>query len=200
MYCYSFKSLECEICKSKIPEQVEYRGKFISLLEFKDIEPPYLVLQTMNQYNPQNRNLEYNVIFVMSFKLKNFLIIGRANNSDIRLSDISVSRNHSVISYDNGEFFIDDIGSKFDTLLLIQNNILFLPYKEISIQTGKSHLVFYLIRTFLGCFKCYKNKYFENLSYEEYFNKHEKKIYNQILQNINNNIIDPIEKFSIISN
>ena len=200
MYCYSFKSLECEICKSIIPEQVEYRGKLISLLEFKDIEPPYLVLQTMNQYNPQNRNLEYNVIFVMSFKLKNFLIIGRANNSDIRLSDISVSRNHSVISYDNGEFFIDDIGSKFGTLLLIQNNILFLPYKEISIQTGKSHLVFYLIRTFLGCFKCYKNKYFENLSYEEYFNNHKKKVYYQILQNINNNIIDPIEKFSNISN
>ena len=117
IYCYTFKSLECEICKAVIPEQVEYRGKYISLLDFKEIEPPYLILQTMNQYNPLNKNLDFNIIFVMSFKLKNFLIIGRANNSDIRLSDISVSRNHSVISFDNGEFFIDDIGSKFGTLL-----------------------------------------------------------------------------------
>ena len=200
IYCYSFKSLECEICKAVIPELVEYRGKFISLLDFKEIEPPYLILQTMNQYNPLNKNLDFNIIFVMSFKIKNFLIIGRANNSDIRLSDISVSRNHSVISYDNGEFYIDDIGSKFGTLLLIQNNILFLPYKEISIQTGKCHLVFYLMRTFLGCFKCYKNKIFENLSYEEYFNINEKKVYTQILENIkNNNIVDPIEKFTSIS-
>ena len=200
IYCYTFKSLECEICKALIPEQVEYRGKFISLLDFKEIEPPYLILQTMNQYNPLNKNLDFNIIFVMSFKIKNFLIIGRANNSDIRLSDISVSRNHSVISFDNGEFFIDDIGSKFGTLLLIQNNILFLPYKEISIQTGKCHLVFYLMRTFLGCFKCIKNKIFENLSYEEYFNINEKKVYLQIMENIkNNNIVDPIEKFNSIS-
>lgn len=200
IYCYSFKSLECEICKAVIPELVEYRGKFISLLDFKEIEPPYLILQTMNQYNPLNKNLDFNIIFVMSFKVKNFLIIGRANNSDIRLSDISVSRNHSVISFDNGEFYIDDIGSKFGTLLLIQNNILFLPYKEINIQTGKCHLVFYLMRTFLGCFKCYKNKIFDNLSYEEYFNMNEKKVYLQILENTkNNNIVDPIEKFNSIS-
>lgn len=200
IYCYSFKSLECEICKAVIPELVEYRGKFISLLDFKEIEPPYLILQTMNQYNPLNKNLDFNIIFVMSFKIKNFLIIGRANNSDIRLSDISVSRNHSVISFDNGEFYIDDIGSKFGTLLLIQNNILFLPYKEISIQTGKCHLVFYLMRTCLGCFKCYKNKIFDNLSYEEYFNINEKKVYLQILENTkNNNIVDPIEKFNSIS-
>ena len=118
------------------------------MLDFKDIEPPYLVLQTMNQYSPQNQTLEYNVIFVMSFKLKNYLVLGRANNSDIKLNDISVSRNYSIISYDNDEFYIDDIGSKFGTLLLIQNNILFLPYKEITIQTGSCHLVFYLIRTF----------------------------------------------------
>ena len=116
IYCYSFQYLECEICKSIIPEQVEYRGNIISLLDFKEIEPPYLVLQTMNQYSSQNNNSEYNGIFVISFKKKNYLIMGRANNSDIKLNDISVSRNHSIISYNKGEFFIDDIGSKFGTL------------------------------------------------------------------------------------
>jgi hypothetical protein len=200
IYCYSFKDLECEICKSTIPEQVEYRGKIISLLDFKDIEPPYILLQTMNQYCPYSKSLEYNVIFVMSLKKKNFLVLGRANTCDIKLNDISVSRNHSIISYDKGKFYIDDIGSKFGTLLLIQNNLLFLPYKEISIQTGPCHLIFYVVRTILGCLKCYKNKVYDQFTYEKYFDFQEKIIYSQILDNLNNNIVDPIEKFSSINN
>ena len=199
IYCYTFKSLECEICKSIIPEIVEYRGKFISLLNFKDIDPPYIILQTMYQYNSQNKNLpNFNAIFVISLKIKDYIIIGRANNSDIRLSDVSVSRNHSNISYYNGNFYIDDIGSKFGTLLLIQNNILFLPYKDLNIQTGKNHLIFRLVRTFLGCFKCFKNKNYENLSYADYFNVKDKKVYLKMLEAFNNNIVDPIERFDSI--
>ena len=200
IYCYTFKSLECEICKSIIPEIVEYRGKFISLLEFRDIEPPYIILQTMYQYNSQNRNIsEFNVIFVMSFKIKDYLTIGRNNNSDIRLSDVSVSRYHSKISYLDGNFYIEDYGSRFGTLLLIQNNILFLPYKKISIQTGKCNLIFRLTRTCLGLFKCYKNRLFDKMAYDRYFKNNDKKVYYQILENYNNNIVDPIEKFSSIS-
>ena len=200
IYCYTFKTLECEICKTIIPETVEYRGKFLSLLDFKDIEPPYIILQTMYQYGTQNRNYsDFNVIFVMSFKTKDFLVIGRANNSDIRLNDVSVSRNHAMISYLNGNFYIDDIRSKFGTLLLIQNNILFLPFKQINIQTGRSLLIFRLTRTFLGCFKCFKNKLYEKMSYEENFNINDKKVYLKILESFNYNIVDPVEKFSNIS-
>ena len=200
IYCYTFKSLECEICKSSIPETVEYRGRFISLLDFKDIEPPYIILQTMYQYGSQNRNYtDFNVIFVISLKVKNFVIIGRANTSDIRINDVSVSRNHSMISYLDGNFYIDDIRSKFGTLLLIQNNILFLPFKEINIQNGKCHLIFKLIRTFLGCFKCFNNKSYEKLSYEKILSKNDKSVYLQILESFNYNIVDPIEKFSNIS-
>ena len=199
IFCYTFKSLECEICKSIIPEIAEYRGKFISLLNFKDIEPPYIILQTMYQYNSQNINPpNFNAIFVISLKKKDYIIIGRANNSDIRLSDVSVSRNHSIISYSNENFYIDDIGSKFGTLLLIQNNILFLPYNELNIQTGKCHLIFRLVRTFLGCFKCFNNKNYENLSYEDCFNDKDKKVYLKILESFNNNIVDPIERFNSI--
>lgn len=200
IYCYTFKSLECEICKSIIPEIVEYRGKFISVLDFKDIDPPYIILQTVYQYGCQNRNLsDFNVIFVMSFKLKDYLIIGRANNSDIRLSDVSVSRSHSKITFYDGNFYINDEVSKFGTLLLIQNDILFLPFKDISIQTGKCLLNFRLMRTFLGCFKCFKNSIYEKMCYEEYFNKTDKKVYFQILESFNYNIVDPVEKFNSLS-
>ena len=203
IYCYIFISLECEICKTIIPEIVEYRGKYISLLDFKDIDPPYIILQSMNQYNLPNRNIsnisDLNMIFVMSFKQKDYLVIGRANNSDIRLNDVSVSRNHSMISYSNGNFYIDDIGSKFGTLLLIQNNIQFLPYKDISIQSGKCHMLFKLKRTCLGCFKCYQNKKYEKMSYEDYFKTKDKKIFTQIIDYFNNNIVDPLEKYSSVN-
>ena len=200
IYCYTFKSLECEICKAIIPEIVEYRGKFISLLEFKDVEPPYIIMQTMYQYNSQNRNIsDLNVIFVISFKVKNYITIGRANYTDIRLSEVSVSRFHSNIIYFDENIYIEDLRSKFGTLLLIQNNLLFLPYKEISIQTGKCHLMFKLTRTCLGLFKCYKNKLYEKMVYENYLNSKDKKVYIQILENYNNNIVDPVEKFSTIS-
>ena len=200
IYYYTFNKLECEICKSKIPEIVEYRGKFISLLDFEDIAPPYIILQTMYQYEETNKELsEYNAIFVISFKLKDYIIIGRSRDSDIRLNNVSISRNHSMINYSNGNFYIKDFGSKFGTLLLIQNDILFLPFKEISIQTRKCLLNFRLVRTFLGCFKCYRNKEYEKMSYEDNFNNNDKKVYLEILENFNNNIVDPVEKFNSIS-
>lgn len=200
IYCYIFKSLKCEICQNIIPEIAEFRGKFLSLLDFKNMDPPYIILQSMYQYNSNSRNLsDLNVIFVIGLKLNGQVLIGRSNLSNIRLSDVSVSRNHAKLKYINGEFFLEDIGSKFGTLLLIQNDILFFPYKDIKIQSGRSLLMFKLKRTCLGLFKCYKNKLYNNKIFLDKFNNGEKKVYKQILETFNKNIIDPIEKFSSIS-
>ena len=200
IYCYVFKSLKCEICQSIIPEIAEFRGNFLSLLDFKHIDVPYIILQSMYQYNSVNKsNSDLNIIFVISLKTNNQINIGRANNSNIRLSDVSVSRNHAKLRYSNGDFYLDDIGSKFGTLLLIQNNILFLPYKDINIQSGKHFLMFKLRRTCLGYLKCFKNRLYDKPSYLENFLNSEKKVYSKILDTFNYNIVDPIEKFSQIS-
>ena len=50
------------------------------------------------------------------------MITDRANESDIRLSDISLSRNHSILIYYYGDLYLGDIGSKSGTLLLMQND------------------------------------------------------------------------------
>ena len=191
--------MECEVCKEIIPEVVEYRGKFISILDFKDIEPPYIILQTMNKYYKQQNLLNFTSIFVVSFKSKNNFIIGRANDADIPLNYPSISRNHCMLSYSQGNFYVDDLGSKFGTLLLIQNNILFLPFKEITIQIGKFLLIFKLIRTFLGYFNCFKNIKYIKMSYGDNFKSCEKKVYLKILENFNYNIVDPVEKFNSIN-
>ena len=49
-----------------------------------------------------------------------------------------------------------------------KNNILFLPYKDINIQSGKHFLMFKLRRTCLGYLKCFKNRLYDyNLSKDE---------------------------------
>ena len=44
---------------------------------------------------------------------------GRGHISDIRVSDISVSRYHADISYNNNKYILRDNNSKFGYLLLL---------------------------------------------------------------------------------
>ena len=46
--------------------------------------------------------------------------LGRGHESDVRVSDISVSRCHALVKYneENGRFYLEDNLSKFGTLVL----------------------------------------------------------------------------------
>lgn len=46
--------------------------------------------------------------------------IGRGNDVDIRITDISVSRNHAEIRLNGGRFFLKDKNAKFGTLVLLR--------------------------------------------------------------------------------
>jgi hypothetical protein len=66
-------------------------------------------------------------------------IVGRDNSVHVRITDISVSRNHSMLTYYNGEFYLKDTQSKFGTLVLMQAPFP-IPYKlnwDITMQIGK---------------------------------------------------------------
>jgi pSer/pThr/pTyr-binding forkhead associated (FHA) protein len=45
--------------------------------------------------------------------------LGRGHASDIRISDISVSRLHAYIKYENNKYILTDNNSKFGTLVLL---------------------------------------------------------------------------------
>ena len=62
-------------------------------------------------------------IHVITLSQKNQIKLGRGHDSDIRISDISVSRCHAVLTYDAGIFMIEDNNSKFGTLALIKDPI-----------------------------------------------------------------------------
>ena len=76
--------------------------------------PPYLVLQS------QSKKKNSKSYYVMDFGSKLIMKIGRGHDSDIRNGDISVSRYHAWIEYDekDGKFYLFDNNSKFGSVML----------------------------------------------------------------------------------
>ena len=70
------------------------------------------------------------------------LLLGRVSSLDIRITDASVSRVHSKVSFINGNFYIKDVDSKFGTLVR-QRFPLPIPNKRgfrISLQVTESYM------------------------------------------------------------
>lgn len=184
---YSFKEFQCEICKSTLPHRIKVNGEIISLINIEDVTTPYLVLESIpHQFhiNTNSRDNAINIYVVRFTEAKSEIKIGRSNDAELRLSDISVSRNHSCLIYRKGHFFIQDLRSKFGTLLLLQNEITFLPYKSLSIQIGKFHINFKLCRTLMSWFKCYRNKVLSKMNYDTMLKTMKMIIYDDEVANI----------------
>ena len=58
---------------------------------------------------------------------------GRGLEVDIRLSDISVSRQHATIIHENNHFYLTDENSKFGTLVLLDERM---PLNSIYTNCG----------------------------------------------------------------
>jgi len=89
---------------------------------------------------------------------KETIRIGRGHESDVRISDISVSRCHSVIRLTDDAFVLEDNNSKFGTLLQVRRPMC-LDYKSnFSIQLGRSLIIFNLKSRFNLCRCMSKNE------------------------------------------
>ena len=115
---FLFKEVECEICKAKLPDLINHKGKYHYLLDFSDDFQRYLILETLTLDEDGNK-----FIYVISL-LNKRIKIGRGILSDILLSDVSVSRIHCMIDVEGDNVFIEDNDSKFGTLILIQTPII----------------------------------------------------------------------------
>jgi hypothetical protein len=61
----------------------------------------------------------------------------------LRENDISVSRLHAYIKYDNGSFIVVDNNSKFGTLILLRKSYK-IEKKKIALQIGRTVITFSL--------------------------------------------------------
>jgi pSer/pThr/pTyr-binding forkhead associated (FHA) protein len=64
--------------------------------------------------------------------------VGRGHDSDIRVSDISVSRYHARIKYQEGKFMLEDNTSKFGTLVMIKDKTPITKNHTCAIQSGRT--------------------------------------------------------------
>ena len=137
---YNIKSFNCEICKTPYPFRFKISG-IENPFELIDLQKPlgydYIVLESLNQMKD---NCNIKSIHVIQLG-NDDLIIGRGHESDIRINDISVSRNHAKLKYDkdNGTILLRDLKSKFGTLVLIKKP-LEIKEKKIHIQIGRTYI------------------------------------------------------------
>ena len=135
---YIIKPVECELCKTKFPDFIRHNGKLFALLDFNYEYKNYITLESLTLDKHKNKFL-----YVISLDNNKKIKLGRGHDSDILLSDISVSRIHCIISTENKNVYIEDNNSKFGTLILIQSpSIQMVEHLPLFFQVG---------RTFFSC-------------------------------------------------
>jgi hypothetical protein len=166
---FIIKPLECDICKSIFPDYINHKNKKYQLIDFEPEFQNYFIMESLTIDKNKNRFL-----YIISLDNNKILKLGRGNNSDIIIGDLSVSRVHSILILDNKKIYIEDNNSKFATLVLVQSPMLKLTNNlPLYIQIG---------RTFLDCrIKTPSNIFsccgvFDTPNMDYYYQQNEKKI------------------------
>jgi hypothetical protein len=157
---HSYKTLECELCKKVLPEKIKLKNEIINLLDLQKPENNYLMLESIigggNYDNTNINSNELKYIYIIHMKNKTSIRLGRANDADVRITDISVSRYHALLKLINGAFYLEDTNSKFGSLIQIPNKISVLPNKQLTLQNGRFLIKLNMKKTFCAILSCYK--------------------------------------------
>lgn len=102
---FVWSSFQCEICKTVFPFRFKTKltGRKYTLLEMQtDKTKNYLVLELFCIDKPMSK-----VVFLLTpTALQQSFKVGRANDQDVRINDISSSRAHAQIVFDGKKFTI----------------------------------------------------------------------------------------------
>ena len=114
---YNRKDIACELCKEKLPDYIKYNDRYYNISFYKPKFNEFIVLESMRADKHRAK-----FIHIISFDNKESIHIGRANECELSIAELSVSRFHCIIHKDDGDVFLEDNTSKFGTLVLVQNN------------------------------------------------------------------------------
>jgi len=136
-HSYFFKSMECELCKTNLPLTHKHQNKHYSILEIKTPKSNYLVLEALSNERHHTRG-----IHVITMDESAEVKLGRGHDSDVRISDISVSRLHAMIRYHKNACYIEDNDSKFGTLVQVKRPYPLKNDGSIAFQMGRTVISF----------------------------------------------------------
>jgi pSer/pThr/pTyr-binding forkhead associated (FHA) protein len=147
---YNRKDISCELCKEKLPDYVKHNDRYYNISFYKPKFEEFMVMESMRADKHKAK-----FIHIISFDKKSSINIGRANECELSISELSVSRFHCIIHKDEGDLFLEDNSSKFGTLILLQNNNMYMnDYIPLKVQTNKTYIKFKIVKPFkLSCCK-----------------------------------------------
>jgi hypothetical protein len=132
---FSWKTMSCDLCKKPYPYRFILGNKTIELVQIPKPPEKYVILEGLCKDKNSSKWLH-----VISLNNKNSIRLGRANECELRVSDISVSRMHGMISLVGGKFMLEDKESKFGTLVQVKRPVALDVDNELSFQTGRTLL------------------------------------------------------------
>lgn len=145
---YAWKKLECEVCKHPLPRNIRYKNKVHEIISVEKPSCPYIILEKIshntsggssNGVSPENKKSSMLSLIVPNGD--DPIRLGRGHQCDLRISDISVSRVHALLRYQNGKFLIFDNESKFGTLILLNEDYR-IKNDKAAIQIGRTVFTF----------------------------------------------------------
>ena len=133
---YNRKDISCELCKEKLPDYIKYKGQYYNICFYKPKFEEFIVLESVQVDKDKTK-----FIHLISFDNKYTINMGRANECELSIAELSVSRYHCMIHKEEGELFLEDNSSKFGTLVLVQNNNLIMnDYIPLKVQINKTFI------------------------------------------------------------
>lgn len=132
---YHWKKLECEICLEPLPRRIQFGNGVFELISIEKPSTPHLILEKLGEDKKSSS-------FVLIVPEQGQVIkIGRGHQCDFRVSDISVSRIHAHLKFEDGKFSVFDNDSKFGTLVLLNQNYSVRDDKA-AVQIGRTVFTF----------------------------------------------------------
>jgi hypothetical protein len=132
---YCWERIKCELCHTNFKEVVENDGRKFKIFEKEKIDSEtHMILESIY---PDDIKIYFGLLLKNGESKKSF-IIGRSRAWNVKLNLDSISRNHSEITFEKGDFYLKDFGSTFGTLVLLRQPLVFNKRQknEVAIQSG----------------------------------------------------------------
>ena len=205
---YSWKNYSCEICKEEYPKYLKIKDSLYPLIDLEIGFSSYITCDYALYDDTKKKTSRKGILIIKIDEDSDddVITLGRSQNNKVKLKDISVSRNHCNIIKRKNRLYIVDKGSKFGSLIYINNplNINLKNYEETIISGRHWFLIKleeetnFLSKLFFStkCCQCSEIKKnsdldIEHLDENNENNQQPEKIYSKI--NNNNYIIKDLE-------
>ena len=174
---YTWKNYCCEICKKEYPKYFKLKDILYPLIDLEINYSSYIICDYCLYDDVKKKTSRKGVLVIkMNDDTEEDIIsLGRSQTNSVKLKDISVSRCHCNIIKRKNKLFIIDKGSKFGSLIYINNPLnINLDNPEEVIISGRhgfsikleENISFFSKLFSVKCCQCHENKNKTNIDIE----------------------------------